>query len=118
MKRKNTSVYICVGSNLGDRKANIAKAIELVKLIKGVELKRSSSIYETEPVGGPPQGDFLNGVFEIETTLNPYRLLEELQKIEKHLGRKRTVKNGPRAVDLDILLFGKRKVESKNLKIP
>ena len=73
------TAYIGIGSNLGNRKARIRKAIELVKLVKGVRFKRISSIYETEPVGGPPQGEFLNGVFEIETTLNPFKLLAELK---------------------------------------
>ncbi len=111
-------VYIGVGSNLGDRKANIEKAIELVKLIKGVKMERASSVYETEPVGGPPQGKFLNGVLKIKTTINPFKLLGELREIEKHLGRKRRIKNGPRAIDLDILLFGKKKIDTKSLKVP
>jgi len=111
-------VYIGVGSNLGDRKSNIEKAIELVKLIKGVKMERASSVYETEPVGGPPQGKFLNGVLKIKTTINPFKLLGELRKIEKHLGRKRRIKNGPRAIDLDILLFGKKKIDTKSLKVP
>ncbi len=75
-------VYIGVGSNLGDRKANIEKAIELVKLIKGVEMERASSVYETEPVGGPacpagrpPQMKFLNGVLKIKTAINPFKIL-------------------------------------------
>ena len=111
-------VYIGVGSNLGDRKSNIEKAIELVKLIKGVKMERASSVYETEPVGGPLQGKFLNGVLKIKTTINPFKLLGELRKIEKHLGRKRRIKNGPRAIDLDILLFGKKKIDTKSLKVP
>jgi len=111
-------VYIGVGSNLGDRKSNIEKAIELVKLIKGVKMERASSVYETEPVGGSPQGKFLNGVLKIKTTINPFKLLGELRKIEKHLGRKRRIKNGPRAIDLDILLFGKKKIDTKSLKVP
>ncbi|MEE9499715.1 MAG: 2-amino-4-hydroxy-6-hydroxymethyldihydropteridine diphosphokinase [Candidatus Omnitrophota bacterium] len=107
-----------VGSNLGDRKANVEKAIELVKLIKGVEMEKASSVYETESAGGPPQGKFLNGVLKIKTTINPFKLLGELRKIEKHLGRKRRMKNGPRAIDLDILLFGKKKINTKSLKVP
>ena len=118
MGRGKAIAYIGVGSNLGDRKANIDKAIGLVKLTKGITLKRVSSIYETKPKGGPPQGDFLNGVFEIETMLDPFKLLVELKNIEKHLGRKRKVKNSPRTIDLDILLFGDKKVDTKSLKIP
>ncbi len=111
-------VFIGVGSNLGDRARNIERAIELLKLTKKVKFRRASSIYETEPVGGPPQGKFLNGVFEIETTLGPLELLRELQKIERQLGRKRSVKNGPRTIDLDILLFGDKRINQKGLKIP
>ena len=112
------TVYIGIGSNLGDRKANIEKAIWLVKLLKGVKLKNISSIYETDPEGGPHQGKYLNGVFEIETRLDPLRLLGELQGIERHLGRKRKIRNAPRTIDLDILLFGNRKVDIGKLKIP
>ena len=115
---KRTTSFIGIGSNLGDRDANIEKAMTLVKLIKGVKLEKTSSIYETDPVGGPEQGKFLNGVFRISTTLDPFKLLEELKKIEKQLGRKRRIKNGPRTMDLDILTFGSRKVDAKNLKIP
>ncbi|MBN1353265.1 MAG: 2-amino-4-hydroxy-6-hydroxymethyldihydropteridine diphosphokinase [Candidatus Omnitrophica bacterium] len=116
--RKNNTAFIGIGSNLGDRKANIDKAMELVRLIKGVRLMAFSSIYETEPAGGPPQGKFLNGVFKVETDGSPLKLLHELQKIEKYLGRKRTVKNGPRTIDLDILLFGNKRINTKKLKVP
>lgn len=118
MRRMSATCFVGIGSNLGDRKANIAKAMKLVKLIKGVKMVGASSIYETKPQGGPAQGKFLNGVFKIKTMQNPFNLLEEFQKIEKHLGRKRKIKNGPRMIDLDILLFGDKKVNSKNLKIP
>jgi len=119
MKRKKSSkAYIGIGSNLGNRKANIEKALSLVKLIKGVKLEKVSSIYETDPVGGPVQGKFLNGVFEIGTNLNPFNLLLELKKIEKGLGRKRKSKNAPRMIDLDILTFGKQEIKTKELKVP
>ena len=118
MKNTTTDVYIGIGSNLGDRKANITKAVELAKLIKGIKVKKVSSIYEADPVGGPPQEKYLNGVFSIETKLGPHKLLCELQNIEKHLGRKRKARNAPRTIDLDILLFGNRKINTRNLKIP
>lgn len=112
------TAYIGIGSNLGNRNANIAGAIEMVRMIDGVVLKKVSSIYETEPVGGPPQGKFLNGVFEIDTVLGPFRLLGELKKVEDALGRIRKEKNSPRTIDLDILLFGNSKIDSEKLKIP
>jgi len=116
--KSRQTVYIGFGSNLGDRRANITKAVELVKLIKGIRLKKLSSIYETDPVGGPPQAKYLNGVFSVDTKIGPIKLLYELQNIEKRLGRKRKAKNSPRTIDLDILLFGDRKMNTKNLKIP
>ncbi len=117
-RRKSTVAYIGIGSNPGDRKANIEKAIGLVKMIRGTKFVKTSSIYEAEPVGGPPQGPFLNGVFEIKTALDPLKLLKELKSIEKQLGRKRKIKNGPRMIDLDILLFGRKKINARNLKVP
>ena len=111
-------VFVGIGSNLGDRQSNIKKALRLVNLIKGTALIKTSSIYETEPMGGPPQDRFLNGVFEIKTSVSPFKLLGEFKKIEKALGRKRKIKNGPRTIDLDILLFGNRKIDSRDLKIP
>ena len=120
MKNKRAVTYIGIGSNLGDRKRNIEKATALVNLIKDTSVRKKSSIYETEPVGGPPQGLFLNGVMEIETRLDPLRLLEELKRIEAFLGRKRTrmVKDGPRTIDLDILLYGDKRIKKRNLVIP
>ena len=110
--------YIGVGSNLGDRQKYIGRAIEELGKISGISVKRASSIYETDPVGYAAQGKFLNGVLEIETTLSPMALLEELNSVEKHLGRKRDRVNGPRTIDLDILYYGDRKVEQKGLVIP
>ncbi|MFH1593121.1 MAG: 2-amino-4-hydroxy-6-hydroxymethyldihydropteridine diphosphokinase [Candidatus Omnitrophota bacterium] len=118
MRDRRSSVYIGIGSNLGDRNANIDKALKLVSMVKGVKLQKVSSIYETEPCGGPLQGNFLNGVFNIKTTLDPFKLLAELGKIEKNLGRRRSALNGPRTIDLDILLFGSRRIDTEKLKIP
>ena len=110
--------YIGIGSNLGNRRNNIEKAIKKLKKIKGIEVKKTSNIIETEPEGGPPQNKFLNGAIAIETSLLPFELLRQLKKIEKQLGRNKTVKNGPRVIDLDILTFGERKINTSRLKIP
>lgn len=110
--------YIGVGSNLGDRNKNIEEAMKKLDDTGGVKVKRVSNIYETEPVGGPEQGKYLNGVIEIETTFKPKKLLYSLQNIENQLGRVRTVKNGPRTIDLDILLYGDKKIDEQGLKIP
>ena len=113
-----TVSYISIGSNLGDRRAYIEEAIRSLCDTKGINLKRVSSIYETDPVGGIPQGKFLNGVIEIETALGPMELLKELARIEEKLGRVRGRKNDPRTIDLDILYFGQESIESADLVIP
>ncbi len=110
--------YIGIGSNLGDRQKYIDSAILKLKETEGVEVKRVSGIHETEPVGGPKQGKYLNGAIEIETHLEPREIMIKLQKIEKQLGRIRTVKNAPRTIDLDILLYGDKKIDEPDLKIP
>jgi 2-amino-4-hydroxy-6-hydroxymethyldihydropteridine pyrophosphokinase len=110
--------YIGIGSNLGDREKYIENAIEKLNNIEDVEVKKVSGIHETEPVGGPRQGKYLNAAIEIETALKPRELLAKLQDIERQLGRKRSVKNGPRTIDLDILLYGDDKIDEPDLKIP
>lgn len=111
-------VYIGVGSNLGDRSSYLRKAQSRMTQIPGVRFLRSSTIYETDPVGGPPQGKYLNGVWEIETFLSPRELKERLREIEKELGRKSAEPNGPREIDLDILLYGDKVIDDIDLKIP
>lgn len=113
-----TTCYIGIGSNLGDRQQNISKAIGELSSCENIIFKRSSSIYETEPVSDMPQDKFLNGVLEIGTDLAPHALLKELNRIEEKLGRKRTVKNAPRQIDLDILYYGYDIVEAEDLTIP
>lgn len=113
-----TTCYIGIGSNLGDRRAHIDKAIKAMRGCPGVRVIRISTIYETKPVSNIPQGMFLNGVVEIETELPPRSLLRELNRIEKDLGRVRAVKDGPRTMDLDILYYGEEEVREKDLVIP
>ena len=113
-----TTCYIGIGSNLGDRRSYIEKAIEALKNAPGVAVTRVSSIYETEPVSDMPQGRFLNGVLEIKTSLKPMALLSKLNTIESSLGRERTAKNAPRTIDLDILYYGDEKVDEKGLVVP
>ena len=110
--------YIGVGSNLGDRERNIENAIQKLREARSIDIKRTSQIYETEPVGGGPQPRYLNGVIEIETGIAPRELLCVLQRIERELGRVRLVKNGPRTIDLDILTYGEEKIDEPDLKVP
>ena len=113
-----SKVYISVGSNLGKRKQNIKKAFEILTNTPGIRIKKTSSIIETEPWGYKNQPKFLNAVWQIETKISPENLLKKLKEIEKKLGRKKTFRWGPRVIDLDILLYGRKKINKKNLKIP
>ena len=110
-------IYIALGSNLGDRLANIRKAIELMKG-EGIEIIDESSIYETEPVGYKEQGWFLNSVVKGKTELSPGRLWKRLEKIEKSMGRESEIKWGPRIIDLDILFYENKILNGKQLQIP
>src|SRR5215471_14473951 len=111
------TAYLGLGSNIGDREQNLREA--LAKLAApDLRVARLSSVYETEPVGFAAQRWFLNLVVEIETDLFPMQLLSRTAKIEQALGRARTVKNGPRTLDIDILLYGRAVVRSAKLEIP
>lgn len=113
---KANKAYLSLGSNIENRENFLKKAISEIKKI--AKITKKSKIYETSPVGYKNQGDFLNMVIQIETSLNPRKLLEEIQKIEKELGRERKIKNGPRTIDIDILTFEDTIVDEPNLKIP
>ena len=113
-----TIAYLGLGSNVGDRQANIDAAIRAIDALPGTEVMKVSTIIETEPVGGPPQGPFLNGAVEIDTELTPRQLLDAVKGIERGLGRVRTVKDGPRTIDIDILLYGDLSVREDGLRIP
>lgn len=111
--------FIGVGSNLGDRKANIAEALERVGKLAGSRLVRTSSLYESEPHGNAKTW-FVNAAFELETEFPAPELLKKLKAIEEAMGRKRVKgkKWGSRIIDLDILFFDSEVVSSKTLKIP
>ena len=112
-----STAYLALGSNLGDRQGYIHKALQLLEG-RGVHIKKSSSFIETEPVGGPRQGKFFNVVVEVQTTLIPQELHQLTQSVEAMLGRKKDVPNGPRVIDIDILLYDDLKLISKKLIIP
>jgi 2-amino-4-hydroxy-6-hydroxymethyldihydropteridine diphosphokinase len=111
--------YLGIGSNLGDRNRNIKEAIKKINLLKDTQVIKISKIIETKPVGGPiAQGDFLNAALKMQTRIPPLKLLKDLKKIEKDLGRAKSVKYGPRVIDLDILFYGERIINTKELTIP
>jgi 2-amino-4-hydroxy-6-hydroxymethyldihydropteridine diphosphokinase len=110
-------VYLGLGSNVGDREAQLQAALDNLNA-PDLKLLRVSSLYETEPIGFREQGWFLNLVAEFETELFPKQLLRRMQKVELGLGRRRTMKNGPRTIDIDILLYGKAAMKTDELEIP
>jgi len=111
------TVYLSLGSNLGDRRANLARTIELLGE-SGVRTLRVSSIFETEPMYLAGQPRFFNQIVEAETTFFPRQLLSITRSVEKTVGRKPGPPNGPRVIDIDIVLFGKSVVNLPGLAIP
>jgi len=109
--------YLGLGSNVGDREAALREALRKLDS-EGLRLVKVSSLYETEPMGYRDQGWFLNMCAEFETKLFPKQLLQRTQRVEREMGRKRTVKDGPRNIDIDILLYSNAVVNSGELAIP
>ncbi|HUE52107.1 MAG TPA: 2-amino-4-hydroxy-6-hydroxymethyldihydropteridine diphosphokinase [Terriglobales bacterium] len=109
-------VYLSLGSNVGDRSANLAAAIASLRSLG--EVTSVSSLYETEPVGFTAQPWFLNCAVKLMTDKTPKQLLADILDLEQKMGRVRAQKNGPRIIDVDILLFGESIVETKGLTVP
>lgn len=110
-------VYLGLGSNIGDREAMIEAALQ--ELDQGeLGLNRRSGFYETEPMGMPDQRWFLNMVAEFQTELFPVQLLHRLQRVEAQFGRLRTLPNGPRTLDIDILLYSNVVLKTSQLEVP
>jgi 2-amino-4-hydroxy-6-hydroxymethyldihydropteridine diphosphokinase len=114
--------YVALGSNVGDREANMKRAVEELGRREGVRVAEVSSFLETDPVGGPEgQGRYLNAAVALETTLAPKELLAACMEVERALGRTRgpdDARWGPRRMDVDILLYGDEIVHEADLRIP
>jgi 2-amino-4-hydroxy-6-hydroxymethyldihydropteridine diphosphokinase len=110
--------YIALGSNLGDRVEYLSRARASLAALPGSRIVAESSIEETMPIGPVEQGPFLNQMIALETTLSPTELLRELQTIEKREGRERSVRWGPRTLDLDIVRFDRQTVNDTALTVP
>jgi 2-amino-4-hydroxy-6-hydroxymethyldihydropteridine diphosphokinase len=112
-------VYIGLGSNLGDRQAALDEAVRRLSETPQIQVVDQSSALETEPLGPVrDQPDFLNSVVEVETTLSPLDLLDQVQAIENAMGRVHHEHGGPRTIDLDILLYGNQTIDHPRLKVP
>src|SRR5262249_5301770 len=118
-RRKMITAYIALGSNLGDRSDYLERALTVLRQSEGVQVTRVSPIYETRPVGGPPgQGAYLNAVAELRTERTAHDLLDVLLAIEQRLGRVRQERDGPRTIDLDLLLYGDLVHADEQLIVP
>ncbi|MBM4340082.1 MAG: 2-amino-4-hydroxy-6-hydroxymethyldihydropteridine diphosphokinase [Deltaproteobacteria bacterium] len=111
-------VYIGFGSNLGDKIAYCEKAIAEILDLDSHKLLAKSSFYKTQPVGYRAQDWFVNGVIKLESDLEPQDLLRALKEVESRLGRTETFQWGPREIDLDLLLYGDRVIQTDQLQIP
>ena len=117
-----TRAFIALGSNLRHPRRQIARALAALRATPGIRVLAASPNYVTAPVGGAvPQPDYVNAVAEVATTLSPHALLREMQRIERAQGRVRgraTPRNAPRTLDLDLLLYGARRIRSRSLIVP
>ncbi|HEX2713830.1 MAG TPA: 2-amino-4-hydroxy-6-hydroxymethyldihydropteridine diphosphokinase [Candidatus Acidoferrales bacterium] len=114
------TIYLSLGSNVGDRMAQVGRAVEALAAA-GVKVSRQSSLYATEPVpaeAARTQRWFLNCVLEAETEMMPRQLLRVLQEVERRLGRRRMAGGGPRAIDIDLLLYGSSVIRAADLRVP
>lgn len=111
-----SAVFIGIGANIGSVRENFARAVRSIE--KCARVVAVSSLYESEPVGLKDQPKFTNAVIKIETELSPLELLDCLQAIEKEIGRKKTVRWGPRVIDLDIIFYGDLVMATDSLVIP
>jgi len=109
--------FLGLGSNVGDRLANVQQAVDRLARTEGIRVVRASRVYETEPVG-PPQPDYLNAVVEVETMLQPGSLLEACLGVEAAMGRVRAERWGPRIVDVDVLTFGDEQIDEPGMTVP
>lgn len=112
------AAFIALGSNLGERRGNLDRALELLGKTSGIEVIAFSERYLTSPVGGPDQNDFLNMAVKIMTDLAPEELLARLKDIELTMRRKKKPRNHPRVIDLDLIFYGNIVLSSAELVIP
>lgn len=112
------TAFLGLGSNLGDRLATLQAAVDLLSAEPGIDVDASSGVWETAPVGGPSQPDYLNAVLRVATALSPPELLAACARVEARLGRVRDVRWGPRTVDVDVLLIDDRTVDEPDLTVP
>lgn len=112
------TVYIALGSNIQPKASYLSQAIEKLNAHPSITVTKISNVYNTAPKGYADQDDFYNMAAELTTELSPHDLLHALHQIEQTLGRIRTIKNGPRTIDLDILVYGQQQINNETLIVP
>lgn len=115
---ESSEAYIALGANLGDREQTLRSAIALLDAHEQIQLLRCSGIYETDPVGYLDQPAFLNMVITVTSTLSPQALLACMLQVEQQLGRERSIRWGPRTVDLDLLWMEDQSIQTEELELP
>jgi 2-amino-4-hydroxy-6-hydroxymethyldihydropteridine diphosphokinase len=110
--------FLGLGSNLGERRAQLAGAVQMLSADPALRILQGSSVYETKPVGKTDQPDFLNMVVQVNTSLSPLALLSVCLEIEARLGRERRERWGPRTIDLDVLIYGTEKLNDERIVLP
>jgi 2-amino-4-hydroxy-6-hydroxymethyldihydropteridine diphosphokinase len=110
--------FLGLGSNIDERLEHLRDAVRLLRDREGIRVLRSSRVWETEPVGGPPQADFLNAVLEVDAAGDARSLLASAHRVEAALGRERSVRWGPRTIDIDVLLVGAHTIDEPDLVVP
>jgi 2-amino-4-hydroxy-6-hydroxymethyldihydropteridine diphosphokinase len=110
--------FLGLGSNIGSRLETLQRAVDLLGAEPGIRVQRCSRVWETDPVGGPVQDDFLNVVLEIDNDLEPHDLLAACDRVEVRLGRTRDIHWGPRTIDIDILLIDDLTIADEALTVP
>ncbi len=113
-----TRAYLALGSNLGDRLANLQTAVDTLAAAVAIRVDALSRVYETAPVGGPPQDPFLNAVVAVDTELDPHALLALAQQLERNAHRVRGERFGPRTLDVDVLLYDDLALDDPDLVLP
>ncbi len=116
--RAREEVFVALGSNLGEREVHLAGAVSALRRLRGADLLEVSPVYETDPVGPPGQGPYLNAVARLRVSLAPRVLLHRLLEIEAAAGRVRSEPNAPRTLDLDLLFYGEREIDEPGLRVP
>ncbi len=115
---KKETAYLSLGSSMGDKKAYLDFALERLSKIPGIKVEKISSYLATEPYGGVAKNKFLNACVKVSTFLSPFSLLDRIHEIEAEAKRRRDVRWGDRTLDIDIVLFGKKKIDTEELTIP